>query len=63
LFYNILKAYKKNTGVGILVNTSFNVHNEPIVESPDNAFNHLRNGIIDYLVTPYGIFTKGKSID
>lgn len=56
LFYSILKSYKSETGAGILVNTSFNVHNEPIVETPQDAFNHLRNGIIDYLVTPYGIF-------
>ena len=56
LFYQILKKYKELSGVGILVNTSFNVHNEPIVERPQEAFYHLRNGIIDYLVTPYGIF-------
>jgi len=56
LFYQILKAYKEATGMGILVNTSFNVHNEPIVETPENAFNHLRNGIIDFLVSPYGIY-------
>lgn len=56
LFYDILKSYKNSTGVGILVNTSFNVHNEPIVERPKEAFNHLKNNIVDYLVTPYGIF-------
>lgn len=56
LFYDILKSYKAQTGFGILVNTSFNVHNEPIVDKPEDAFNHLRNNIIDYLVTPCGIF-------
>ena len=59
LFYQILKKYKEVSGVGILVNTSFNVHNEPIVETPENAFNHLRNGIVDYLISPYGIYSKG----
>lgn len=58
LFYEILKAYKSLTGIGILVNTSFNVHNEPIVERPIEAFNHLRFGIIDALITPHGIFTS-----
>ncbi len=58
IFYKILKNYKLVSGAGILVNTSFNIHNEPIVETPENAFNHLRNGIIDYLITPYGIFFK-----
>jgi carbamoyltransferase len=56
LFYQILKKYKEVSGAGILVNTSFNVHNEPIVERPENAFNHLKCGIVDYLVTPFGIY-------
>lgn len=58
LFYEILKAYKQHTGFGCLVNTSFNVHNEPIVNRPEEAFAHLRDGIVDYLVTPYGIYSK-----
>jgi len=57
MFYQILKAYKNHMGFGCLVNTSFNVHNEPIVERPQEAFTHLKNGIIDYLVTPYGLYT------
>ncbi len=56
LFHAILKKYKEITGFGILVNTSFNVHNEPIVEKPQEAFNHLKNGVIDFLVTPYAMF-------
>ena len=58
LFYKILKSYKEKTGIGCLVNTSFNVHNEPIVNRPVEAFTHLKNNIIDYLVTPYGIYSK-----
>lgn len=58
LFYQILRGYKQATGIGILVNTSFNVHNEPIVETPENAFNHLKNGIVDFIVSPYGIYSK-----
>ena len=57
LFYDILKAYKSKSGIGILVNTSFNVHNEPIVDKPEDAFNHLRTGIVDFLITPFGIFS------
>lgn len=56
LFYVILKTYKQRTGVGILVNTSFNVHNEPIVEKPEDAFRRLKDGTIDALISPYGIF-------
>jgi carbamoyltransferase len=56
LFHAILKKYKEVMGMGILVNTSFNVHDEPIVEKPQEAFHHLKNGIIDFLVTPYAMF-------
>lgn len=55
-FWEILKEYKNRMGFGCLVNTSFNVHNEPIVNHPGEAFRHLRTGIVDYIVTPYGIF-------
>ncbi len=57
MFYDILRAYKNLSGIGCLVNTSFNVHNEPIVERPQEAMTHLKNGIIDYLVTPHGIYS------
>ncbi|KAB2880337.1 hypothetical protein F9K33_05900 [bacterium] len=36
-YYHILKEYKKLTGHSILVNTSFNMHEEPIVRSPEEA--------------------------
>ncbi|HNF86800.1 MAG TPA: carbamoyltransferase C-terminal domain-containing protein, partial [bacterium] len=36
-YYRILKAYKQRTGHSILVNTSFNMHEEPIVRSPEEA--------------------------
>lgn len=60
LFYQILKSYKGKKGFGCLVNTSFNVHNEPIVNKPNEAFIHLKNNIVDYLVTPYGIYSTVK---
>jgi len=56
LFYDILKRYKDFSGYGILVNTSFNVHDEPIVDKPEDAFIHLRNGIVDLIITEYGIY-------
>jgi len=61
MFHSIIDRYCDLTGNGLVVNTSFNVHNEPIVETPQNAFNHLKNGIIDALVTPCGIFTRSEA--
>ena len=37
-FYNLLSAFKARTGCSVLVNTSFNVRDEPIVCSPDDAY-------------------------
>jgi carbamoyltransferase len=36
-FYRLLKAFERRTGAPLLVNTSFNVRGEPIVNSPDEA--------------------------
>lgn len=37
-FYQLISAFKERTGTGMLVNTSFNVRDEPIVCSPDDAY-------------------------
>jgi carbamoyltransferase len=35
--HTILSAYAKHSGAGVLLNTSFNIHEEPIVRTPDEA--------------------------
>ena len=37
-FYDLISAFKKKTGYGVVVNTSFNVRGEPIVCTPDDAY-------------------------
>lgn len=49
ILYNILKEFDKLTNVPMLMNTSFNLANEPIVETPENAINTLRNSKLEYL--------------
>ena len=49
-FHNILTKYHERTGIPVLMNTSFNGHGEPIINSPDDALTHLANGTIDYLI-------------
>ena len=46
----VLRAFKQRTGVGVLVNTSFNRHGHPIVGSPVDALLHLQNGWVDALI-------------
>jgi len=47
--YNILKEYHEITGVPLLVNTSFNMHEEPIVCSPEDAVRAFLSSRLDYL--------------
>lgn len=49
LIYDILTIYKEKTGAPALVNTSFNVHEEPIVNSPDDAIDGFLESGLDYL--------------
>jgi len=57
-FYKILDEYNKITGVPVLLNTSFNVHEEPIVCHPNEAFNHLENDVVDLLIINNFIYKK-----
>lgn len=47
--YQIAKAYHKLTGIPSLINTSFNMHGEPIVCTPEDALRSFKQGKLDYL--------------
>ena len=49
-FWEILNEYYSISDIPVLLNTSFNSHNEPIIDSPNQAFDTLKNGIIDKLI-------------
>ncbi len=57
-FYDVLDSYEKLTGIPVLLNTSFNGHGEPIIDSPIQAFVHLESGMIDVLVAEDFIYYK-----
>lgn len=48
-YRKILENYYKLTGIPSLVNTSFNMHEEPIVCTPDDAIRSFLAGKLDYL--------------
>lgn len=48
-FHEILREYHKSTGIPSLVNTSFNMHESPIVATPDDAVASFLDGRLDYL--------------
>lgn len=49
-YYQLIKAFEKRTNCSMILNTSFNRSNEPIVCSPEDAYNCFKNTNIDYLV-------------
>lgn len=49
-YYDIVKAYEALSGIPCLINTSFNMHEEPIVRSPEDALRAFLLGGLDYLV-------------
>ena len=51
LYYDVLAQFYARTGLPVLVNTSFNVHEEPIVDTPAQALKSLADGRIDHILT------------
>lgn len=56
----ILKEYKRKTGKKVLINTSFNLHNYPIIESEKVAFASWRKSKTDVLVINGELFENGE---
>lgn len=49
-FYDILRAFKERTGCSVIVNTSFNIRGEPIVNTPEEAYRCFMFTEMDMLV-------------
>lgn len=58
LYFDILAAFKARTGLPVLVNTSFNVHEEPIVNRPEECGKALADGRVDFVVTRDAVWTR-----
>lgn len=59
-YYALISKFKELTGCPVLVNTSFNVRGEPIVCSPEDAFNCLMGTDIEFLAVGNCIMRKEK---
>ena len=57
LYFAILAAFKAKTGLKALVNTSFNVHEEPIVNRPEECAQALLDGRIDFIATKQAVYS------
>jgi len=57
LYADILRRFRSATGLPVLVNTSFNVHEEPIVNRPEECLKALRDDRVDFVVTRKAVYT------
>jgi carbamoyltransferase len=57
-FYELLTAFKQQTGCSVLINTSFNVRGEPVVCTPQEAYQCFMRTEMDYLVIENYVFNK-----
>ena len=60
-YYAILKEYADMTGIPSLVNTSFNIHEEPIVNTPAEAIKAFTQSRLDALVLGDGLIMAPES--
>ena len=58
-FYRLMREFKKQTGCGVMINTSFNIRGEPIVCTPTEAFKCLQATDMDVLVIENFVLRKG----
>jgi carbamoyltransferase len=52
------QRFEQVSGLLCEINTSFNAHEEPIINRPEEALRALSQGRVDRLVTAMGIFAK-----
>ena len=61
-YWSLINEFKKITGIGVLINTSFNVRGEPIVNSPEDAFKCFMNTEMDFMVIENYFYSKKDQI-
>lgn len=62
-YWALIEAFRQKTGMGVLVNTSFNVRGEPIVCTPEDAYRCFMRTEMDYLVIGNYLFDKKKQLE
>lgn len=59
-YHSLIKAFEKVTGIGALLNTSFNIHGEPIVGTPIDAIDTFKRSGIQHLLVGHWLLSKRK---
>ena len=55
-YFDILAAFKALSGLPVLINTSFNVHEEPIINTPEDCAQALTENRVDYVATERALY-------
>jgi len=61
VYHDILTAYENLTGLPVLINTSFNAHEEPIINAPGECVRALKDGRVDYVTTGHTVWAFGPA--
>ncbi len=59
-YHKLITEFKKLTGCGVVINTSFNVRGEPIVATPEDAYRCFMRTAMDALVVENYIFLRDE---
>ena len=59
----LLRAVGRRIGLGVLINTSFNVRGEPIVCTPEDAYRCFRRTEMDVLVLENHLLYKEEQLE
>ena len=60
-YYELIQEFEKATGVGALLNTSFNLHGEPIVRNAEDAWHTFTESDLDALLLNGTLIIKKTS--
>jgi len=61
LYYDTIQAFEKVSGLPVLINTSFNAHEEPIINTFGEALKALGDQRVDFLITDAGLVFRSES--
>jgi carbamoyltransferase len=63
LFYRVLAEFKRLSGFGVLINTSFNMHGRTIVNTPEDAMDDFLDSKMDFLVLDGYLVLRPESVE
>ena len=61
LYYDLINEFYKITNVPVIINTSMNVMGEPIVNTPEQAYNMIKKTDMDYIVMGNHLVSKSSN--